>query len=609
MEKIYDLYKLIHPLETNNTYNININKCMSILSNIDNNFNYQNINFDIWKYIVLQLSSNLFDYDYLDIIIHPFYDKYNSGYKYQNLFSGDKKYVQYIIPNSFNKFRAELHIFIKDLIYEIDSIVIFVLLNILLLKKNKNKFKKSLILCKDKMLDGCGKNSCNIFQLDYTKPLTKSLNYKKTKNNYKISTKTKTNNKIITTHKTLNSIKNVLENNICNKNESHVKIIKYNQTPEYTIRYTSVNYTNCEEKLINIWNIWCNKIYNIIKINELSDSSDFNLHVIVGLKATVKFMFKVYPRIKLIKNDELYDVLEAENNKYKKFDIYLKHLTNLKKRYHLEQNFIDALDKFYDDNVIQIKYDTTNNCSGMIIPINKYINNLKKIIKLHNVIYEPILDKFMDISISNEKQTYILCLDNLFGMNSYYMANSIGNIFKKHIKTLNTIGSCGGIGNKINLGDVILSNNINCWGNVINSEIGKNIYENVEKSLNVLKDMKKYNINVDIQLDKISRIENIKSLIYEREVHVGKSCTGSVIPLETDTLLNVLKQKKYLGIEMENYWIKKGIPNIDGLFMQYASDLPLKSNLKLFEKPSFSSELYSVNISNCLLRTVLAYIN
>ena len=91
-------------------------------------------------------------------------------------------------------------------------------------------------------------------------------------------------------------------------------------------------------------------------------------------------------------------------------------------------------------------------------------------------------------------------------------------------------------------------------------------------------------------------------------MHVGKSCTGSVIPLETDTLLNVLNNKNYLGIEMENYWIKKGAPEVDGLFMQYASDLPLNINMKLFEKPNYSSDLYSVNISNCILRTLLALV-
>lgn len=603
MEKIYELYKLIHPPETNSAYSININKCMSLLRNLDNNFNYQNINFNIWKYIILQLSSNLFDYDYLDIIIHPFYDKYISGYKYQNQFTGDKKYVQYIIPNSVNKDRAELHIFIKDLIYEIDSIVIFVLLNILLLVKNKNKFKNSLVLCKDKMLDGCGKHSCDIFPLDNKRLHSNLSNYSKPKTHSK--TKKKTHSKITTTLKTGVSS---LVNNICNNNEDQMKIIKYNQVPEYTIRYESLNYTKCESKLVNIWNIWCDKIYNIIKDKELSYGSNFDLHVIVGLKATVKFMFKVYPKIKLEKDDELYDVIEKESNKYKRFDVYLKHLINLKKRYPLEQNVIDALEMFYNDNIIQLKYDTTNNCSGVIIPINQYVNNLKKLKKLYDVVYEPILDNFMDSTIFKNKNTYLLCIDNLFGMNSYYMASSIGSIFKKHIKTLSSIGSCGGISNKVHLGDVVLSNNINCWANVIYSEIGKNIYENVDNYVGALKNMKNYKVDAEMQLVKINMVENIKLLIYEREVYVGKSCTGSVIPLETDTLLNVLNKKNYLGIEMENYWIKKGAPEVDGLFMQYASDLPLNNNMKLFEKPNYSSDLYSVNISNCVLRTMLAFV-
>jgi hypothetical protein len=59
---------------------------------------------------------------------------------------------------------------------------------------------------------------------------------------------------------------------------------------------------------------------------------------------------------------------------------------------------------------------------------------------------------------------------------------------------------------------------------------------------------------------------------------------------------------------MENFWIKKAIENIPGLFMQYASDLPTKTGFKLYEKNTFSEELYAINISNCIMRTTLAYI-
>jgi hypothetical protein len=168
-EKLTELYNLIHPL-TSKQYRVNIDKCVKILRNLDSNFNYKNINFKVWKYIILQLPSNIFDYENLDIIIHPFNDKHHIGYKFQNLFSGDKKYVQYIIPNLKNKNKAELHIFIKDLIYELDSIVMYTLLAILLLLKNKTNrnYMDTFLLCKDKQFDGCSKKKCNIVPINYS---------------------------------------------------------------------------------------------------------------------------------------------------------------------------------------------------------------------------------------------------------------------------------------------------------------------------------------------------------------------------------------------------------------------------------------------------------
>jgi hypothetical protein len=59
---------------------------------------------------------------------------------------------------------------------------------------------------------------------------------------------------------------------------------------------------------------------------------------------------------------------------------------------------------------------------------------------------------------------------------------------------------------------------------------------------------------------------------------------------------------------MENYWIKKGAPNIDGIYMQYASDLTLTQKYKLQEKEKYSNELFALNITKCILRTTLGYI-
>lgn len=651
LDKIYKLYELIHPPAQNKPYILNIDKCIEILKSLDNNFNYKNIDFVSLKYISTQLPSNFFDYEKLDIIIHPFYERYHMGYKYQNMFSGDKKYVNYIIPNKSNKNQAELHIYLKDLIYEIDSVIIFILLNILLLEKNKNskEYMDTLIVCKDKMFDGCGKKKCNILPLFHT--ILSKYNTEKSSKSSKSSKSIKSIKSIISIkrNKTLkNMIKSTMKhlsntkklvyvndknkwldlndkkvrdyfiNDIC-KNiniDTHVqKIINYDKIPRYSIKYNTLNYAMCESKLQNNWDAWCNKIMDIIlgkerEINEKgyrpSTNNHYNLHLIIGLKTTFRIITKPYPKIKLDEKDELYNIIEKEKNKYKKYDIYLKHLSSLKTKYNLDEKISNILDIFQENNVINLKYDTSTNCSGFVINLNDYLRELNKISKTYDIVYEPILDK---LNVNNSNNTYILCIDNLFGMNSYYMTNSITKHFGDRLKTINSIGSCGGIANNINLGDVIISNHINIWSNIIKSSINKNIYENVEADLSILDKMVEYNIDINEKIKHIEKLEILNNLIYDKNIHKGKMCTGSIIPLETDTLLNILLQRNFIGIEMENYWIQKASKNIDCLFMHYVSDLTLKQNYKLHEKHKYAEELYSVNTLNCLLRTVFSYIN
>jgi hypothetical protein len=646
LDKIYKLYKLIHPPEQNKPYIVNIDKCIEILKTIDNNFNYEKIDFESWKYISAQLPSNFFDYEKLDIVIHPFYERYHVGYKYQNMFSGDKKFVNYIIPNKLNENEAELHLYLKDLVYEIDSVTIFILLNILLMEKNKNNkdYMDTLVVCKDKMFDGCSKKKCNIFPLIHTilskYPISnknskysklikssKSRKLKKTlKNTAQITIKDKKSTRkfvyINDKTKLLNlNDKTAIDyfiNDICKNMDSRVqKIIHYNKLPRYSIKYETVNYTMCERKLQNNWDIWCNNINNIILGKEqeiyengvsvtLSNNEKYDVHVIIGLRTTFRIMTKPYHKIKLDEKDELYDIIEKEKNKYKKYDVYLKQLPILKNRYPIDENISNILDAFHDNNVINLKYDVSTNCAGFLINLNDYLRELNKIKKMYDIVYEPIFDK---LSVDKSRNTYILCIDNLFGMNSYYFTNSITNHFGDKLKSINSIGSCGGIANNINLGDIIMSRHINIWSNIIKSSIGKNIYENVENYLSPFRRMVEYNIDVNEQIKNIEKLEDLSNLIYDKLVHKGKSCTGSIIPLETDTLLNTLLKRNYIGIEMENYWIKKASKNINCLFMQYVSDLTLKQNYKLHEKNKYAEELFAVNTLNCLLRTVFAYIN
>ena len=60
-------------------------------------FNYKNINFNTWKYFIMDLSSNILDYDKIDIIIHPLYElKQHNILDSQVNFKGKKKNLQYI---------------------------------------------------------------------------------------------------------------------------------------------------------------------------------------------------------------------------------------------------------------------------------------------------------------------------------------------------------------------------------------------------------------------------------------------------------------------------------------------------------------------------------
>jgi hypothetical protein len=578
-EKLTELYNLLHP-SASKEYKLDIDRCIKILRNLDSNFNYKNINFNVWKYIILQLPSNIFDYDNLDIIIHPFNDTHHTGYKFQNLFSGDKKYVQYIIPKLKNKNNNELHIFIKDLIYELDSIVIYTLLAILLLLKNKtnSNYMDTFLLCKDKQFDGCSKKQCDIVPINYSLINNKLSIIKKMHNKSK--------------SKTIKNTKKYI-NDICPSEINFQKIITTNKIPNITINYTLFNYSLCENKLIYNWNKWVDNIYDIIvqrqKDNNIVDINNFNLHVIIGLKTTFKIITKLYSSNK-------YNQSQNDENEYIKFDNFVKNYEN--------DSNCDFIDKFALDNIINLRYDINVNISGIILPLNQYIDNINKI-KKDKIIYDPIFKKYNHLG-----NTYILCIDNLFGTNAYYMANAIKNKFYYNLKSFNSVGSCGGISNKINLGDIILSNYITCWSNIIKKNNGNNnLFKNIEKKLKVLQNIDiNYKINTSEQIIAINKVENINKLIYKRHIHNGKCCTGSIIPYETDELLLILQKNNFYAIEMENFWIKKAIENIPGLFMQYASDLPTKANFKLYEKHIFSKDLYSINISNCMMRTVFAYI-
>ena len=371
-----------------------------------------------------------------------------------------------------------------------------------------------------------------------------------------------------------------------------------------------MNYTLAENKLIKVWNKWATNIYDIIKNKhrEQNNNDDFNIHVIVGLKYAGKFLTKIYPKIKLLKKDEKFDIINNESNIYKKFDLYLKHFEDIKKVYNVDSKLIDILDNAYNDSVIDLVRNNSTSTTGFILSLEQHIKNINNLSKKHNIYYDPLFDK-----VKNYKNTYILFINNLFGINSYYMSNSINNIFKNKLKSMNSIGSCGGSNKNINLGDFVISNNINCWSNLINAgnnastnmgtNMGTNIYENISPYTNSLKNIIKYNTYSNNIMKNIENEEALNYLIYDKKLHYGKTCTVSIIPFETDEFLNLLHNNNILSVEMENYWIKKGCPNVKGIYCQYVSDLLGYNDFKFTNK-----DLHSINLAQSLLRLTLASI-
>ena len=77
------------------------------------------------------------------------------------------------------------------------------------------------------------------------------------------------------------------------------------------------------------------------------------------------------------------------------------------------------------------------------------------------------------------------------------------------------------------------------------------------------------------------------------KVHIGKTCTVSILPYETIELLEEYNRLKILAIDMENYWLLKG--KIDGNskaisnHINIISDVPIKKKF-LHEKELFASK-------------------
>jgi purine-nucleoside phosphorylase len=254
LKAINELNRLIHFKNTRDKTRINIDKCLELLNKLDTVFNYDRISFSEWsEYIINNLSSNLLDYDELNIIIHPGYETYDIGYQFQNNFSGGKNYTQYIIPDKSNKNKAHLHIFIKDFIYELDAIVIFLLINILFLEKNKNDIKTNMKLIKDKKMNGCTRKQCYVQIINR---LTNKVSKTK-KQSHKLS----------------------------NNDKEYIKHIRYDKPPRYNISVSSVHY----KKLNNLLEYNAEKWANHIK----SLTNEHNVHIIFGYQQKISKIFEI----------------------------------------------------------------------------------------------------------------------------------------------------------------------------------------------------------------------------------------------------------------------------------------------------------------------------
>jgi len=510
INSIIELHKIIHFKNKKDKTIINIEKCIELLNKLDTVFNYNRISFQEWsEYIINNLSSNLLDYEELDIIIHPGYETYDMGYQFQNNFSGGKNYTQYIIPNESNKNKANLHIFIKDFIYELDSIIIFLLINIIFLEKNKNDMKIDMKLFKDKKLNGCTRKQCYVQVIS---KLTNKINKSKTK----LIKKTKKQ-----TYKEIN-----------NDNE-YSKIIRYNKPPKYNISVSSVYYK---------------KINNLMEYNSdnwavhlKSYTNEHNIHVIFGYYNKISKIFEIDG---------------------------------------LENNIINKL-----------KHDTKVNCASIIINLEKYMEHFKNIKYNKENEYIRILK-----TIKKYKNTSIILISVPFGINSYYLTKSLVNKFNNKLLSVNSIGSCGGLKNDMNLGDIVIQKSIINWCKIIKDLNYENPYENINefeyKAIENIYTKHEININIDKMKKIINKIQSKRKNMNIKELPIcyGNSCTVSIIPYETRQLLIEMKQRKIDSIEMEGFWIKKACGDIPGLFIHYISDLPIKEQHPL----NFNEKTHSI---------------
>ena len=560
MEDIYELHKLIHPLSSKNGYKIDIMRCLEILKTMNTNYNEATIGYKEWEYLILQLPSNLFDYDNIDIIIRPSYETYDENYVFQNNFNGDKNNVQYVIQ--INNEHCEIHIFIKDFIYEIDSLVMFLLLNILFLNKNKKIDKQNYILCKDKQNNGCTVGKCGVYP---EKEYNNTLAYYKQSNSKMKSTtknKSKTKTKKITKNYELYN-KHIVSACIDSK-ASIIKVLKYNKIPNYTISISSLNYKLSEKRFEYLSNMYASKLLNIIDVKENIDKEDIDIHIIYGYTSIIKKLLNVY------------DMVDKKRNKiYKDYDdIYIKTNKLINKEYTAQ---------IQGECVINMRYDHSINCGSLIINLTELLKTIKKLKK--GYIMDPV---FNDIKLDSKKKIYIVSISNLFGINSYYMTKSLCNILGDKIKSINATGTCGGTRKDMEIGDIIISNEILCWENIIRDSINKSIYETMKPSMMILNNLDAHNI--DINENKIKKYNDKLNSAENYKLHIGKTCTVSILPYETIELLEEYNRQKILAIDMENYWLLKG--KIDGNSKAISNHINIISDVPINKKFLHEKELF-----------------
>jgi hypothetical protein len=557
LDKLFLLYKLIHPGNNKNLVKIDFNKCINLVRTLYSPFNDKNLEYNEWLYMIKYLSSDLLDFKTFNIVLHLLDEKKRLSQQLQTVFAGTSLAYQYVITH--NKTEATLHLYVRDILTDIDSTIINLLLHIIYLEQQRVKHN-NILLCKDNESEECTKsNICTPYL-----------------------------------------IKDDIKNPECpNPNQTYKKIILHSEFPHYTLAYNSLNYLNVEEKLIYIWNLRITNLYN--EINETINISEpkCKIHVIQGATKLFKYITTIYEDLDL--NDV--NITNECGGIYKEHDIYLSKLSAYNYRKFINENIGEdqeihtntQINEINNNNNIFINRKTCYKKIGLqvrIVNLENLINSINKYPQYKSK-FDPIFKIFNGIDCKN---TLIINISYVFGSTAFYVANAFNTVFGDKLKSFNVIGKGGGLVGKTD--DYLIANKISTWGNCTSN----NPYSNLPDSLKLTKSEGAISVAKDLQNINFEKLKSGKNT----KIHIGEIMVMPAVAMETYVLLEYVKSKGVIGVEMECYWFKKALLNIPGLYIYYSSDMALSRDASL--NHSIYPEEEGKTEFNGLMRIIMTFI-